>query len=125
MKKKKILLGPVITIIILILIIIGASAIAALLGVEAEVTKINNGSLETSMVTVKSIFSLDGIKYLFSSPVQTFQAFKPLVLLVISLMAISIGKASGLLKAVFMPFRRLKPAVITFITLFVGIVSIH
>ncbi len=123
MKKKKLLLGPVITIIILILVIMGVSAIAAFLGVEGEVTTIVNGSLETSMTTIKSIFSLEGLKYFFSSPVETFQAFKPLVLLIISLMAISIGKASGLLKAVFMPFRKLKPAVITFMTLFIGIIS--
>ena len=38
-------------------------------------------------------------------------------------MAVSIGKASGLFKALFTPLRRLKPSVVTFITLFVGIIS--
>lgn len=38
-------------------------------------------------------------------------------------MAISIGKASGLFKAVFTKFRKVKPSIITFITLFVGIIS--
>ncbi len=122
-KRKKILLGPVITILILILVIIGASAIASLLGATGEITTITNGTYETSATTVKSLFSEEGIKYLFSSPVQTFQTFKPLVLLIISLMAISIGKASGLFKAVFTPLRKLKPWLITFLTLFVGIVS--
>jgi len=123
MKKKKILLGPVITILILMLVIIGVSAIASAFGLQGEITAINNGTLETSMVSVRSIFSEEGLKYLFTSPVQTFQTFKPLVLLIIALMAISIGKASGLFKAIFVPFRKLKPAIITFITLFVGIVS--
>lgn len=123
MKKKKILLGPVITIIILILLIVIGSFVASLFGLQGEVTKVANGTLETSMVTVNSIFSIEGLTYLFSSPVETFETFKPLVLLIISLMAISIGKASGLFKALFVPLRKLKPAVITFLTLFVGIIS--
>ncbi len=123
MKKKKLLLGPVITIVILTLAIILISAICSLLGAEGEVTKVVNGTLETSATTVRSIFSEEGIKYLFSSPVQTFKTFQPLVLLIISLMAISIGKTSGLFKAIFTPFRKLKPSVITFLTLFIGIIS--
>ncbi len=121
--KKKILLGPVITIIVMIGVILIVSAICSALGVEAEITKVVNGSLETSVTTVKSIFSEDGLKYLFSSPVQAFKNFQPLVLLIISLMAISIGKASGLFKAVFTRFRKVKPVIVTFVTLFVGIIS--
>ena len=124
MKKKiKKRFGPVITIIILTLIIILISTICSLLGVEGEVTQITNNSLETSTVAVRNIFSEEGLKYFFSSPVETFKNFEPLVLLIISLMAVSIGKASGLFKAIFTPFRRLKPGIVTFITLFTGIVS--
>ncbi len=123
MKKKKILLGPVITILILMLVIIVVSAIASAFGLQGEVTAVTNGTLETSMVTVRSIFSEEGLKYLFTSPVQTFQTFKPLVLLIIALMAISIGKASGLFKAMFVPLRKVKPSIITFLTLLIGIIS--
>lgn len=123
MKKKKILLGPVITIVLLTFVIVFLSAILSIFGVQAEITKVVNGSLETSMVSVKNILSKEGFEYFFSSPVESFQTFKPLVLLIISLMAISIGKASGLFKAVFGRFRTVKPAIITFLTLFIGIVS--
>ncbi len=122
-KKKNLLLGPVITIIILTLSVMILSAICSAFGLQGEITKINNQSLETSIVTVKSIFSKEGIKYILSSPVSTFKSFEPLVLLIISLMAISIGKSSGLFKALFTPLRRLKPSVVTFITLFIGIIS--
>lgn len=122
-KNKNRLLGPVITIIAIILCIMVVSLIGSLLGIESEVAKINNGVLETSVVSVNNIFSLDGLKYFFSSPIENFQMFEPLVLLIVSLMAISIGKASGLLKALFSPLKRLKPAVLTFITLFLGIIS--
>ena len=108
-KKKKILLGPVITIIILTISIMIISAICSALGVQGEITSISNQSLETSMVTVRSVFSKEGLTYLLSSPVDTFKTFEPLVLLIISLMAVSIGKASGLFKAIFTPLRKLKP----------------
>ena len=123
MKNKKIMLGPVITIIVMIIAIVTISAIASLFSVQGEITKISNGTLETSTTTVKNILSKDGFKYILSSPLDTFKTFQPLILLIISIMAISIGKASGLLKAVFIKFRKLKPAVITFITLFVSIIS--
>ena len=45
-KKKKILLGPVITIIILTLIIMVISAICSAIGVQGEITSINNQSIE-------------------------------------------------------------------------------
>ena len=120
--KKHILLGPVITIIALIILIIGVSSVCSVFGVDGEITSISNGTLETSNTTVKNIFSEEGLKYLFSSPVQGFKLFEPLVLLIISLMAISIGKSSGLFKAIFTPFKQVKSGVITFLTLFVGII---
>ncbi len=122
-KKKNILLGPVITIIIMILVITIISAICSAFSVQGEITSVSNGTLETETTTVKSLFSSEGIKYIFSSPVQTFKTFQPLVLLIIALMAISIGKASGLFKAIFTRFRKLKPGFVTFITLFIGIIS--
>ena len=122
-KKKNILLGPVITIIILTLVIMVASFICSILNVEGEITKVTNGNLETSVVSVNNILSKEGLKFFFSSPVETFINFKPLVLLIISLMAVSIGKASGLFKAIFTPMRNLKPSVVTFVTLFFGIIS--
>ena len=123
MKRNRKLMGPVITIIVLILGIVIVSSIASIIGVQGEITKITNGSLETSNITVKTIFSSEGLKYFFGSPLETFRTFQPLVLLIISLMAISIGKSSGLLKAVFIRFRNMKSWLVTFITLFLGIIS--
>lgn len=122
-RKSKLLLGPVITMIFLIFIVVLISTICNMFGFSAEVTSISNGVLETQTTTVQSLFSEEGFKYFFSSPVDSFKNFEPLVLIIISLMAISIGKASGLLKAMFLPFRKLKPAIVTFLTLFVGIIS--
>ena len=123
MKNKKIMLGPVIAIIFMTFLIIFVSAIGSILNLNGEVTKVVNGTLQTESVAIKSLFSLEGFKYIFSSPVEAFKTFQPLILLIMSLMAVSIGKASGFLKAIFIKYRKLKPAVVTFITLFIGIIS--
>ena len=123
MKNKKIMLGPVITIIFMTFLIIFISAMGSIFNLSGEVTKVVNGTLQTENVAIKSLFSMDGFKYIFSSPVEAFKTFQPLILLIMSLMAVSIGKSSGFLKATFIRYRKLKPAVITFITLFVGIIS--
>ena len=122
-RKNNILLGPVITIILMTFFIIIVSSICSIFDIQGEVTKVTNQSLETSVVGVKNIFSNEGLKFFFSSPIETFKNFKPLVLLIISLMAVSIGKSSGLFKAMFTPLRTLKPSVVTFFTLFIGIIS--
>ena len=123
MNNKKIMLGPVITIIFMTFLIILLSAIGSILNLNGEVTKLVNGTFQTESVAIKSLFSTEGFKYIFSSPVEAFKTFQPLILLIMSLMAVSIGKSSGYLKAVFIKYRKLKPAVVTFITLLVGIIS--
>ena len=123
MKNKKIMLGPVITIIFMTFLIIFISAVGSIFNLSGEVTKVVNGTLQTESIAIKSLFSLEGFKYIFSSPVETFKTFQPLILLIMSLMAVSIGKSSGFLKATFIKYRKLKPAVVTFITLFIGIIS--
>ena len=123
MKNKKIMLGPVITMILMTFLIIVLIAIGSILNLNGEVTKLINGTFQTESVAIKSLFSIEGFKYIFSSPVEAFKTFQPLILLIMSLMAVSIGKSSGYLKAVFIKYRKLKPAIVTFITLFIGIIS--
>ncbi len=121
--KKKIMLGPVITIILLTFILMIISSICSMLGVGGQKTAIVNGSLESSFVTVRNIFTIDGMKYIFSNVVLNFRAFEPLVLIIMSFIAISIGEASGLFKAIFTPFKRLNSKTTTFLIFLLGIIS--
>lgn len=122
-KKKKILLGPVITIIILIGLIILASAFFSLIELEGQKAEIINGTIETSLTTVKNVLTLEGMKYILTSAITNLQMFKPLVLIIASLIAVGIGEASGLFKALFTPLKKVKPSIITFMVLFIGIIS--
>ena len=122
-KKKNILLGPVITIIILIGIIILTSSICSLLGLEGQKSEIVNGTIETHVTTVNNVLTVEGIKYILTSAITNLQLFEPLLLIISSLIAIGIGEASGLFKAIFTPLKKIKPSIITFLVLFVGIIS--
>lgn len=121
--KKIILLGPIITLLILTLIIIIISAMLSLIGFEGQKTAIVNGSLETSLITIRNIFTIDGIKFIVGNAVTNFKVFEPLVILIISLIGIGIADASGLLKATITPFKKYRFSIVIFATMLAGIMS--
>lgn len=122
-KKNKKHYGPVFVLLFLTILIILISTILSLVGLEGSQASINNGVLETSLVTVKNIFSKEGIKFLIGNITTNFSLFEPLVVLIISLIGIGIGEKSGLLKAAFTPFKKWKSSSITMLTLFICIIS--
>lgn len=122
-KRKKRSYNPIFMLIILTLVIMIASLIFDFLGIEGQKAAVVNGTLETTLTTVKNIFSVNGLQYLFTHITSNFAVLEPLALLIISLMGISIGVTSGLFKVIFRPLRKCNLTVITFITLFISILS--
>ena len=123
-KKKKLkLLSPVITMSILIFIALIVSSILSIINFDGTQTTIENGMLETSIIVVKNIFSKEGLIYLFSNIITNFTILEPFVLIILSLMAIGVLKESGLLKHLFYPLKKLSPNVLTFIVVFVSVIS--
>ena len=122
-KKQPKLLSPVITMCILILIALITSSFLAVINFDGTQTTIENGMLETSIIVVKNIFSKEGLIYLFSNIITNFTLLEPFVLIILSLMAIGILKESGLLKHLFEPLKKLKPNVLTFIVVFISVIS--
>lgn len=121
--KQKRMLAPIITMIILIFTVMLGSFILSLLHVDSNKTAIVGGTLETSLVVVRNIFSKEGISYFFSNVVTNFALLQPLILLLLSFMAISIGKTSGLFKHIFTPLKRINPKIITFFVIFISVIS--
>lgn len=120
-KKKKVFQGALSTILIMCGIVMVLSFVLSLIGFESYQTYISNGILESSMVTVNSIFSVNGIKYLFTNSVTNFRLFEPLVLLIISLIGVSIADASGMLDSIFLPLRKIKGSFLSFLVILLGI----
>lgn len=121
MKKKKRNIGPVVEILIMIVIVTFLCLFMNLLGVSGYKTE--GGSFETTLMVIKNIFSVSGIKYILNNTLINFQTLEPLVLIILSLIAVSILEASGLLKQVFLPLKKIKPFFVTAIVIFVGIIS--
>ena len=122
-KKKKNVRGAVSTLLTLTIIISIASLVLSLIGFQGNKTYIGNGNLETSLVVVKNVISIDGIKYIVGNVVTNFINFKPLAILVISLVGIGILEKSGLLNAMFFKLKNVKFEIVVFFTLFLGIIS--
>lgn len=121
--KQKNVRGPVSTIIILTIIISVASLILSLIGFQGNKTYIGNEDLETSLVVVKNVISLDGIKYIIGNVVTNFVNFRVVSILIISLVGIGILEKSGLLNAMFFKLKNVKFEIVIFFTLLLGIAS--
>lgn len=122
-KKKEKLYGPVLVITILIIVIAVLSFILKLIGFESYQTVIANGTMETTLITVKNLISLNGFRFIVEDAVSNFRLFEPLVLLIISIIGIGIVEKSGFLNALFSPLKRVKLNIIIFLTLFLAMIS--
>ncbi len=125
-KRKKgfnISLGPVITILILTLIVIVLSSIFSLTEIQGQKTQIVDDGLETSLITVNNVLTVNGLKTIISNSITNLNLFEPFFLLIMSLIALGIGEASGLFYMIFKPLKNVKKGWLTFFTLLIGLVS--
>ena len=122
-KRNQKRISPIIVLIMIMIIVIVISAIFSLLGMEGNITSVNNGALETSLVTMNNLLTPRGFKYFFSHVITNLSTFKPLFYIIISLIGIGIAEKSGLLEAIFKPFRRMKPGISTFLVLVLSILA--
>ena len=121
MKRKKRTMGPVVEIILMAVVITALCFLFSLIGFSGYITE--GGTFETTLVVIKNIFSTEGIKHILNNSLINFQTLEPLVLVILSLIAVSILEASGLLKQIFLPLKKIKPKYVTLIVMFVGIIS--
>lgn len=123
--KRKVVLNPIITFCILILCTILLSCILNLFNVTISYNKItSSGSYVKELVSTENLFSLHGIKIIFSNAVSNFASFTPLSMLIISLMGIGIMDKSGFLDSFFHVLtKRASKRTVTFILSLLCILS--
>ena len=122
-KKKEHFRGPVSTLLVIMAIVSIISLVLSLIDFQGSKTYIGTESLETSVIVVRNVLSIDGLKYLLGSAIENFVTFRPLAIMIISLIGIGICEKSGLLKAIFFKMKKIKFEIIIFMTLFLGIIS--
>ena len=124
--KEKMTLHPIMTILIMIIITIVVSGFLSLLGISSTYTKVNPGVYDTHPITVSitSLFSLSGLKYIFTSTVRNFVNFTPLSSLIIVLIGIGVMEKSGFLKtAITLLTKKSRKYSVTFAIIFISIIA--
>lgn len=116
--KDKVLLHPIMSFLLLIVVVIVLSGILDAFDASVNYNKINpkTGGYESTLVTVDSLFTLSGLKYIFSNTVSNFVSFTPLSMILIVLIGIGIMDKSGLLDTLFFVFtKNTKKTTVTFV----------
>lgn len=114
-------IGPIVEILVFAFAAAIAGLLFNLLGASGYKTDVRG--LETTLISVNNIFSKSGIKYILNNSLVNFQTLEPLVMLLMSLIAVSILEASGLLKQIFSPLKQWKSKYVTLLVMFIGIIS--
>ena len=122
-KKKDKIMGPVSVMLLMTVAICVISFIVSVFGLESHKTLIANGTLESSLVNVNNVISMEGLKFFIGNAITNFSKFEPLVLIIIVSIGIGICEKSGLIYALVSPLRRVKISIIIYFTFLIGVVA--
>ena len=101
-KYEKVMLHPIMTFCLLIFGTIILSGVLTLFNASATYSKVSNiGSYVSDSGYVENLFSLSGLKVIFSNAVSNFASFVPLSMLIITLMGIGVMDKTGFLDSLF------------------------
>ncbi len=107
---------PVTLFLLLAVIVVVLSGICSYLGVEA----VNPANGKT--ITVRNLFSADGIRYLWSNVITNFANFAPLSMVLVAVIGSSVAEKSGFLIALMQRFLgKSKGWIVTMAVVFLGI----
>ncbi len=125
-ERKKIGLHPVMTFIILCLTVIFISFILSLFNTQSTYSVFSSISRDYKLTTesITSLFNLSGIKYIFTNTVSNFANFTVLSNLIIILIGVGVMDKSGFLQtAVTLLTKKAKKTSVTFVIVFLCIIS--
>ncbi len=123
MKKKRIVLSPMLSFIAMSGLVIILSGILSFLHVQTDYQTVNpiTNELTTNVVEVESLFSLSGLKYIVTNAVSDFVSFAPLSMLLITLIGIGILEKSGFMRtALTLVTRKMSKNFVTFLVILVS-----
>lgn len=125
-EKRSWLNNTILFLVTAIALVIVLSVIGSLIGLEGSYTKINSvtGASEKVLVTVESLFSREGARYVIGNVLTTFMSFTPLVMFLFSMIGIGFAEKVGLFKALFgVKKRKIKKFWLSFFIALVSIIS--
>jgi len=101
--KRSWLNNTILFLMTLIVCVIVLSVVGSLLNWQGTYSRLNviTGELESTLVSVESLFSREGARYLIGNVLSTFMSFTPLVMFLFSMLGIGFAEKTGLFKAIF------------------------
>lgn len=115
--KKKRGLHPVWFFLLLIIITVLLSFVLSLLGLQGtEYSVSQTGRVTTTILTVKSLISTEGLKFLFGGTVDNLLKYIPFGTVIIGLLGMGTLIKTGLLKEIFSRLAKIVPRSVMFFT---------
>ena len=126
LKLKKFFFHPITMFLVGTILIMLISLILSSFEMQSTYNSIttNGKDLTSKLVVVENLFNYENLKYLISNTVKNFMGFSPLCMLLISLIGISIAKATGLIDIISTKhIRKLSKYQLTYLVLLLGVIS--
>ncbi len=117
---------PVMIFVYLTAIVILLSAVLGLMGVSVSYQAYNpaTGEIEPASTAARSLLTVEGVRFMFIGVVQNFMNFNAVGVIIVAMVGVGVAEEAGLVKALI---RKLvvvaPPKLLTYILVFVGIVS--
>jgi len=117
---------PAVIFALLIALVIVLSHLVYMMGASVTFEQVNTDThaLEETTVAAKSLLTADGIRFMYSNVVQNFMNFNAVGVIIVAMLGVGVAESAGLVGALI---RKLvlvaPPALLTYILVFVGIVS--
>lgn len=117
---------PVIIFLTLMILVMVLSHILHLTGTSVTQQMIDpqTEKLQTSTVTVRSLLSTEGIRFIYSSIIPSFMGFTAVGLIIVAMMGVGVAEQAGLIKALIRRLVAVSPGwAIAYILVFIGIIA--
>ena len=125
-EKRSWLNNTVLFLITLIIIVFILSIIGSALNWQGTYSKLNvvTGNVENNLVSVESLFSREGFRYIIGNVLTTFMSFTPLVMFLFLMLGVGFAEKTKIFKAIFGNKKhKMKKSFLTFIVAFISIIS--
>jgi len=123
-EKRSWLNNAILFLMSIIVLIVVFSIIGSALNWQGTYSKLNvvTGEVESYLVSVESLFSREGARYVIGNVLSTFMSFTPLVMFLFSMLGIGFAEKAGLFKAIFA--RKKKKVNKFWLTFIIALISI-
>lgn len=124
-EKRSWLNNAVMFFMILIILVFILSIIGSVFNWQGTYSKLNvvTGNVENQLVSVESLFSREGARYIIGNVLTTFMSFTPLVMFLFTMIGVGFAEKTGLFKAIFKTKKKVKKFWLSFVVALVSIVS--